>query len=144
MTHHLIVPYHFLKFSLVRIMLLHTCSDIVWSLYLMLVFQASHVNDDVEWPKPDQNNQLHKDWAVLQVESSMDFAHGDFLTTILTGSLNYQSVHHLFPQVSYLMMSIIFCVETKLRCNIDLTVLLSWNRTDYQRHMCEIQRYLQH
>jgi hypothetical protein len=29
----------------------------------------------------------------------MDFAHGSWLTTFMTGSLNYQAVHHLFPYV---------------------------------------------
>jgi fatty acid desaturase len=65
----------------------------------MLVFQSSHVNDEVTWSLSSQNAAL-RDWAILQIESSMDFAHGNWWTTFLTGSLNYQAVHHLFPHVS--------------------------------------------
>jgi hypothetical protein len=28
----------------------------------MLVFQGNHVNDEVAWPQPDENNQM-EDWA---------------------------------------------------------------------------------
>lgn len=67
----------------------------------MLVFQASHVNDEVTWPMPDKNGGGEMpDWAKLQIEASMDFAHGSWWTTFLVGGLNYQAVHHLFPHVS--------------------------------------------
>ncbi|KAE9380865.1 delta-5 desaturase [Stipitochalara longipes BDJ] len=95
----IVIPRYFFHFSLLRIFLIYTCSNSFWSLYLLLVFQASHVNDEVAWPQPDENNQM-EDWAKLQVESSMDFAHGSWLTTFMTGSLNYQAVHHLLPYVS--------------------------------------------
>lgn len=35
-----------------------------------------------------------------QVKSSVDYAHGNWLTTFLCGALNYQVTHHLFPTVS--------------------------------------------
>ncbi len=96
---HIIIPYNILGFSLLRIFLTYAVCDAFWSLYLMLVFQVSHVNDEVTWPKPDKDQQM-KDWAKLQIEASMDFAHGSWFTTFLVGSLNYQAVHHLFPHVS--------------------------------------------
>ncbi|KIW04648.1 uncharacterized protein PV09_04393 [Verruconis gallopava] len=82
---------------------LHTVSDLFWSIYLTLIFQASHVNNEVAWPNPSNANVedwKQSDWAALQIESSLDFAHGDFWTTFMCGSLNYQAVHHLFPYIS--------------------------------------------
>lgn len=35
-----------------------------------------------------------------QVKSSVDYAHGNWLTTFMCGALNYQVTHHLFPTVS--------------------------------------------
>jgi fatty acid desaturase len=61
------------------------------------------VNNEVAWPNPSNAKGLdwkQSDWAALQIESSLDFAHGDFWTTFLCGSLNYQAVHHLFPHIS--------------------------------------------
>lgn len=96
-----IVPYFVLGLSAYRVWWLNVVIDAAWSLYLMLIFQLSHVNDDVAWPLPDASTGVFgKEWAVLQVEASMDFGHGDVLTTALTGSLNYQAVHHLFPHVN--------------------------------------------
>ncbi|KAF8862664.1 fatty acid/sphingolipid desaturase [Acephala macrosclerotiorum] len=95
----LVIPCYFLKFSLLRIFLTYACCNNFWSLYLTFVFQASHVTDEVTWPKPDSGNQM-QDWAKLQIESSMDFAHGSWFTTFMVGSLNYQAVHHLLPYVS--------------------------------------------
>ncbi|SPJ71098.1 uncharacterized protein FTOL_00826 [Fusarium torulosum] len=40
------------------------------------------------------------DWARLQVETAQDYAHPRPLTTFFTGGLNYQVVHHLFPNVA--------------------------------------------
>ncbi len=96
---HVIIPYNILSFSLLRVFFTYAVCDAFWSLYLMLVFQVSHVNDEVTWPKPDKDQQM-QDWAKLQIEASMDFAHGSWFTTFLVGSLNYQAVHHLFPHVS--------------------------------------------
>ncbi|CZR63808.1 related to Delta(5) fatty acid desaturase [Phialocephala subalpina] len=98
-TLRLVLPYYFLKFNLLRIFLTYACCNNFWSLYLTFVFQASRVTDEVTWPKPDKGNQM-QDWAKLQIESSMDFAHGSWFTTFMVGSLNYQAVHHLLPYVS--------------------------------------------
>eukprot|EP00743_Colponemidia_sp_Colp-15_P003580 GILK01003862.1.p1 GENE.GILK01003862.1~~GILK01003862.1.p1 ORF type:complete len:537 (-),score=97.84 GILK01003862.1:229-1788(-) len=40
------------------------------------------------------------EWAVVQVETSVDYSHGSAVTAYLAGALNYQVVHHLFPCVS--------------------------------------------
>lgn len=58
----IIIPYHFFHYSLIRIFLLYVVSKSFWSLYLLWIFQASHVNDEVVWPQPDENNRMD-DWA---------------------------------------------------------------------------------
>jgi len=37
---------------------------------------------------------------VLQIEGTVDYAHDSKLFTFLSGTLNYQTVHHLFPSVA--------------------------------------------
>lgn len=48
----------------------------------------------------DKANTISDEWAVSQVKSSVDYSHGNWLTTFLCGALNYQVTHHLFPTVS--------------------------------------------
>lgn len=64
------------------------------------MFESSHVVESVSWPVPDKDGHVAQDWVQLQIETSQDYAHGDWMTTFLTGSLNYQAIHHVFPQVS--------------------------------------------
>ncbi len=54
-----------------------------------------------KWPRMDpKTGFVNQDWAILQLQTTMDYGHGNMLTTALTGALNYQVVHHLFPYVS--------------------------------------------
>ncbi|KAL8278407.1 hypothetical protein RQP46_009097 [Phenoliferia psychrophenolica] len=76
-------------------------SDAVFSFVFGLISQASHAVDCVEWPSVDPvTGNIESDWMRLQVETAQDYAHGSALTTFLVGALNYQAVHHLFPQVA--------------------------------------------
>jgi fatty acid desaturase len=101
--HHYLIPYFYFEVSLARLIILHTVTDLAWSVYLSVIFQASHINNEVAWPLPsdtESSDWKESDWAALQIESCLDFSHGDFWTTWLCGSLNYQAVHHLFPRVN--------------------------------------------
>ena len=40
-------------------------------------------------------------WGAGQVLTSADFCHGSFFWTHVSGGLNYQIVHHLFPGVCH-------------------------------------------
>jgi len=66
--------------------------------YLAFNFQVSHVSPQAVWP--DITIPLSDEWAINQMHTSIDYAHGNWLMTFLAGALNYQSVHHLFPSVS--------------------------------------------
>lgn len=89
-----------------KITLLFLLSDAISSYWLALLFQANHVVTNVEWPLPDSNNFVDKDWAEMQVVTAQDYAHQSWFWTNISGALNYQVVHHLFPQVGgYLIRS---------------------------------------
>ncbi|CAG8462371.1 12566_t:CDS:10 [Ambispora leptoticha] len=83
-----------------KVLTLFVVADLVTSYWLALTFQANHVVDEVEWPLPDDKGFINKDWAEMQVVTTQDYAHDSFFWTSIVGSLNYQTVHHLFPQVS--------------------------------------------
>jgi len=99
------------------------------SYYLAFVFQVSHVVPQVGWPQHSENKQekaLHNeenaekseddyeseehvplgvqvldvDWAEAQLLTTIDYGHGSPLTAFLSGGLNYQVTHHLFPGIS--------------------------------------------
>jgi len=100
LVHRFIIPYLYSPLSPLGIIGAFIISDFVFSWYLALIFQANHVVEEVSWPLPDENNVVQMDWAQLQVETAQDYGHGSWLTAVLTGGLNYQVVHHLFPNIS--------------------------------------------
>lgn len=67
--------------------------------WLSFNFQVSHVSPLCTFPSV-VDGALNDEWALQQVKSTVDYAHGNWLTTFLCGALNYQCVHHLFPGVS--------------------------------------------
>ncbi|KAF9975098.1 sphingolipid delta-4 desaturase [Actinomortierella ambigua] len=92
------LPMQYLPAS--KVLGLFVVADLISSYWLALTFQANHVVEEVEWPLPDENGIIQKDWAAMQVETTQDYAHDSWLWTSITGSLNYQAVHHLFPGIS--------------------------------------------
>jgi fatty acid desaturase len=49
---------------------------------------------------PVKKTKIDTEWAVVQVKTSVDYGHGNALVTFLTGALNYQIEHHLFPSIA--------------------------------------------
>lgn len=90
--------------SLGRLMLTFFLAEFVLGYYLTFVFQVSHVATDLDFlatplpPAPPA--KIDDDWAVSQLKTTQDYSHGGKVATFLTGALNYQVVHHLFPTIS--------------------------------------------
>ncbi|CAG8489278.1 9106_t:CDS:2 [Funneliformis mosseae] len=80
--------------------LLFVITDLVTSYWLAITFQANHVVEEVEWPLPDEKGLIQTDWAEMQIVTTQDYAHDSYFWTTIVGALNYQAVHHIFPQVS--------------------------------------------
>jgi linoleoyl-CoA desaturase len=74
----------------------------IGGLILSTIFQAAHVVPTSDYPLPDNNNELINSWAVHQLHTTCDFAPNGKLFSWLIGGLNYQVVHHLFPNISHI------------------------------------------
>ncbi|KAI3646984.1 hypothetical protein MP228_007205 [Amoeboaphelidium protococcarum] len=94
-----VVPLLFSQVSVARVLINFVIADLVSSYWLALTFQANHVVDDVEWPLPNDQNEISMDWAEMQVVTAQDYAHKSFFWTNFAGSLNYQVIHHVFPNI---------------------------------------------
>ncbi len=68
---------------------------------LAVVFQLAHSVEEAAHPGVTTSTRLPNEWAAHQVETTVDFAHGNRLLTWFVGGLNYQIEHHLFPRVSH-------------------------------------------
>ncbi len=72
---------------------------------LSVVFQLAHCVTDAEFPTAALNaagqNRVENEWAIHQVETTVDFARGNRLLGWFVGGLNFQIEHHLFHKICH-------------------------------------------
>lgn len=72
-------------------------------LTLAIVFQLAHVVEATHFADASRNVlQIKNEWAVHQIETTADFATKNKIISWLTGGLNFQVEHHLFPKISHI------------------------------------------
>jgi linoleoyl-CoA desaturase len=69
-------------------------------LALAVVFQLAHCVEEAAFPQP-VDGRIQRDWAVHQLDTTVNFGRGNRLVTWFTGGLNYQVEHHLFPRICH-------------------------------------------
>jgi linoleoyl-CoA desaturase len=110
-------------------------------LILGIVFQLAHINSDSDFPEPT-GDPLHieNEWAVHQVETTVDFAPRNRLLNFYVGGLNYQIEHHLFPHICHLNYPHIAPIvqATCEEFGIRYTVYSTW-REAFICHLRELQ-----
>jgi linoleoyl-CoA desaturase len=74
------------------------------SLVLSLAFQLAH-SVGAAFPSHEGPGIPATEWAVHQVQASVDFAPQSALLTWYLGGLNFQIEHHLFPKVCHMHLS---------------------------------------
>ncbi len=69
-----------------------------------LVFQLAHIMEAVEFPEPIVGDPLHieNEWAVHEVETTVNFAPHNRVLNWYIGGLNYQIEHHLLPHICHI------------------------------------------
>ncbi|WP_204139292.1 acyl-CoA desaturase [Halomicronema sp. CCY15110] len=75
---------------------------ITLGLVLSVVFQLAHVVEAADFPSPIvELNLIEKEWAVHQIETTVNFSRNNHVMTWLLGGLNFQVEHHLFPNICH-------------------------------------------
>jgi linoleoyl-CoA desaturase len=82
-----------LRDALLALALLH----VGFSAMLTFVFQVAHLTPEVRFGQPLPGD----DWASHQLRTTADFSTGSPVVTWLTGGLNHQIEHHLFPNLAH-------------------------------------------
>jgi linoleoyl-CoA desaturase len=70
---------------------------------IAIVFQLAHIVEDADFETPTSaNHKVETEWAVHQVQTTANFATKSKVVSWLTGGLNFQVEHHLFPRISHI------------------------------------------
>jgi linoleoyl-CoA desaturase len=77
--------------------LMHFTAGII----LTLVFQMAHSVEGTVHPLADEEGKISSDWAIHQMQTTVNFSRGNRLLSWYLGGLNYQVEHHLFPRICH-------------------------------------------
>jgi linoleoyl-CoA desaturase len=78
-------------------MLMHFFSGLI----LTTVFQLAHTVEHTDHPMPNADGIIENDWAIHQLNTTVNFSPNNKLLSWYVGGLNYQVEHHLFQKVSH-------------------------------------------
>jgi linoleoyl-CoA desaturase len=95
------VPVAFLGFSFGEILAGFLLMHFVAGLILTVVFQLAHTVEGTSHPLPNEKNIIENDWAIHQMNTTVNFARNNKLLSWYVGGLNFQVEHHLFPRVCH-------------------------------------------
>ena len=73
----------------------------ICGLLLALIFQPAHVVEETSFVAPEESSSIENNWAIHQLYTTANFAHGSRMFSWFIGGLNYQIEHHLFPNICH-------------------------------------------
>jgi linoleoyl-CoA desaturase len=95
---------------------------------LGVVFQLAHAIEDLDFPEPDAETlKIENAWFIHQLNTTADFSPRSKFWGWITGGLNFQVEHHLFPRISHVHYPAIapivqqVCAEYNIRYNVHQT-----------------------
>ena len=70
---------------------------------LSIVFQLAHAVEEAAFPLPiEGTREIAATWVVHQTQTTVNFSKDNPLITWFLGGLNFQTEHHLFPQICHI------------------------------------------
>jgi len=68
---------------------------------LSVIFQTAHIMPTSAYPLPDEQGNIFNNWAIHQLMTTSDYSPKSRIFYWFIGGLNFQVVHHLFPNISH-------------------------------------------
>lgn len=97
----LVMPTLIFKIPFGEILLGFVVMHFIAGVVLTLVFQLAHTVEGTTHPLPNEKGVIENDWAIHQMETTIDFAQNNKLLSWYVGGLNFQVEHHLFPKICH-------------------------------------------
>src|SRR5262249_7169873 len=87
------------------VLAVYAIAAFVSGVVLSVVFQLAHCVEEADFPAPvqgaDGSLRMEKEWAVHQVETTVDFSRRNPVLCWFLGGLNFQVEHHLFSRICH-------------------------------------------
>jgi linoleoyl-CoA desaturase len=73
----------------------------VAGIILTVIFQLAHTVENTSHPLPNEEGTIENNWAIHQLNTTVNFSRKNRFLTWYLGGLNYQVEHHLFPNICH-------------------------------------------
>jgi linoleoyl-CoA desaturase len=88
--------------SIINVLAVYAIASVTLGMTLSIVFQLAHVVSEADFPMPGaESGRIDNEWAVHQVETTVNFARNNRVASWFLGGLNFQIEHHLFPRICH-------------------------------------------
>lgn len=78
-------------------LLMHVISGVI----LTVIFQLAHTVEETTFPQPNAHGVIENEWAIHQLNTTVNFSRKNRLLSWYVGGLNFQVEHHLFPKICH-------------------------------------------
>lgn len=95
------LPLFFLEYHWYQVIAGFLLMHLIAGFILSLVFQMAHIAEGTIQSEDNKHILTGNDWAVHQLLTTSDFAVNNNLLSWYAGGLNFQVVHHLFPNICH-------------------------------------------
>jgi linoleoyl-CoA desaturase len=95
----MIIPFMVIELPFWQKLVCFLSAHFIAGMYLGLIFMLAHCVDNVEFPTQDETGMTENNWFIHQMKTTSNFAVNSKLAAFLSGGLNQQVEHHLFPNV---------------------------------------------
>jgi linoleoyl-CoA desaturase len=97
----LIMPVFLFHIPFVHVLLGFLLMHFFAGIILTTVFQLAHTVEHTHHPMPSAEGIIENDWAIHQLNTTVNFSPNNKLLSWYVGGLNYQIEHHLFQKISH-------------------------------------------
>jgi linoleoyl-CoA desaturase len=88
-----------------QVLAIYALAAFVSGVVLSVVFQLAHCVGEASFPVPvptaGGGERIENEWAIHQVQTTVDFARGNRVLRWFLGGLNFQIEHHLFHKICH-------------------------------------------
>jgi linoleoyl-CoA desaturase len=88
------------------VLAVYATAAFVFGVVLSVVFQLAHCVEDADFPEtvllPSGGEKIENEWAIHQVETTVNFCRRNPLMRWFLGGLNFQIEHHLFSRICHI------------------------------------------
>lgn len=95
------IPLFVVKIPVWEVLVGYLLMHFIGGIILSTVFQLAHTVEGTKHPLPNEKGIIENDWAIHQMETTVNFCRGNKLISWYVGGLNYQVEHHLFSRISH-------------------------------------------